>query len=120
MAGSIRMWKVRDMLAIKWLVEHFQKEGRVICEAPVAFVVAILILGMLIFVGVEWHDAGTDSVQRATIENLKIQNGVLQEELKGTSPQLAAIQTQRDSIRRSLQEFYVHGAELFNRSISSE
>ena len=44
----------------------------------------------------------------------------MREQLKGTSPELAAIRANRDKIRGALQNFYVQGGELFRRKVSDE
>ena len=58
-----------------------------------------------------------EHIDKSTIQNQSTTIEQLQDELKGTSPQLAAIQAGRDRIRQKLQEFYVQGGVLFNRGI---
>lgn len=58
--------------------------------------------------------------QAATIKNEDATITQLREQLKGRSPELAAIQANRDEIRAGLQNFYVQGGELFRRKISDE
>jgi hypothetical protein len=95
---------------LRWLVEHFQKQGRAIRQAPAALTVALIILGALVFAGVEWHFAGVDSAQQATIE-------MLREELKGASPQLAAIQSRRTNYRGQLLALYAKSGPLMRREL---
>ncbi len=64
--------------------------------------------------------AATIQGQAATIKNEDATIAQLREQLKGTSPQLAAIQANRDAIRSQLQKFYIEGAGLFNRPVSSD
>jgi hypothetical protein len=56
----------------------------------------------------------------ATIKNEDATIAQLREQLKGTSPELAAIQANRDAFRIGLQNFYMRGGELFRRKISDE
>ncbi len=57
--------------------------------------------------------------QSTTIVNLDNTIAQLQEQLKGTSPQLAAIQASRDHIRKQLQQFYISESNLFNRVVAN-
>jgi hypothetical protein len=61
-----------------------------------------------------------NGTQAATIKNEDATITQLREQLKGTSPELAAIQANRDKIRGALQNFYVQGGELFRRKVSDE
>jgi hypothetical protein len=64
--------------------------------------------------------AATIQGQAGTIKNEDATITQLREQLKGTSPELAAIQANRDKIRGALQNFYVQGGELFRRKVSDE
>ena len=64
--------------------------------------------------------AATIQGQAATIKHEDATIAQLREQLKGTSPELAAIQANRDEIRAGLQNFYVQSGELFRRKISDE
>ena len=61
-----------------------------------------------------------NGTQAATIQGQAATITQLREQLKGTSPELAAIQANRDRIRGALQNFYVQGGELFRRKVSDE
>ena len=56
----------------------------------------------------------------ATIQNQSNTITQMQEELKGTSPQLAAIQAGRDAIRKQLQDFYVEAGSLYDTPIKNK
>ena len=64
--------------------------------------------------------AATIQGQAATIKNEDATIAQLREQLNGTSPELAAIQANRDYVRAGLQSFYVRGGELFRRKVSDE
>jgi len=100
------------MDSLRRLVEHFRREGHVIRQAPYTFGIAIVLVGAIIFGGVEWHDSGTESALRAT-------NDMLREELKGVSPWTAAEQEHHAHTREKLQEFYVASGVLANRSFQN-
>lgn len=91
----------------------------------------ILILVVLICTGVWYLDKlryedritnleAADKAAQGTIHFLQTMNGQLQDQLKGTSPQLAAIQAGRDSIRTHPQTVYVRSAEIATRVIVSQ
>jgi uncharacterized coiled-coil protein SlyX len=58
--------------------------------------------------------------QSATIQNQSATIAQLREQLKGTSPELAAIQANRDTIRAGLKAFYIRGGEIFRRKVVDE
>lgn len=96
-------------------------------KTPVAFLVtsALLATGVYFYEKNHYDEKienldGVQKTNEATIRNQQAQLDQLREELKGTSPQLAAIQANRDRIRKKLQEYYVKGSELFNRHITSD
>jgi hypothetical protein len=91
-------------------------------KAPVAFIATAAVMA----VGFHWFEnkQHTDEVgglrtiigtHEATIKNQETTIAQLQEQLKGISPQLAAIQAGRDKIRRQLQQFYITSGELLYR-----
>src|SRR5271157_6022670 len=114
------MGRVWDMEILRWFVEHFRTEGRVIRQAPAAFIAGLIILGAFVFVGVDWHYSGTETAQRATIATQQATIDQLRDQLRGTSPQLAAIQAGRDRIRKQLQEFYVEAMRLDSTKVTNE
>ena len=77
-----------DWLSKRW--EHLAQEWHVIWEAKSLFGTAAVVLVVATTLGVwnvaEWHHAGIEASLQAT-------NDMLREELKGASPQLAAIQS---------------------------
>jgi len=107
---------------MEWLVkiwEHIAGEWRVIAQAPVLFGAAIVVgIGAVTFViaqAMDWRYGGVEANLQSTVTTQQATISQLQEQLRGTSPQLAAIQAGRDRIRKKLQEFYVQGGTLFNR-----
>ena len=110
-----------------WLVKIWERiapEWRVIAQAKILFSVSVLFCATLGFLGswamMGWHYAGTVSSLTSAVSARDGTIGQLQEELRGTSPQLAAIQAGRDKIRTQLQAFYVRGGTLLNRNIQSK
>ena len=89
-------------------------------KAPIAYLVGVAIVGAMIFGGLQWHHGGADTNKDATIENLKSQIAMLTEELKGASPQLAAIHARRVMVREHLLEIYVAAAPLVDRNINKD
>lgn len=125
---------------VHWIVHHLTSEGQVIRQAPVAF----LVMSGLIAYGWHWYENGrfeerayhlnelistkdatiqSEDVsaknQNTTIVNLQGTIVQLQERLKGTSPQLAAIQAGRDKLRAKLQGCYAESGDLLNRIITT-
>jgi hypothetical protein len=100
------------MESIRWLAEHFQKEWRVIRGAPVAFSIFLVIIAGFIFAGMEWHFSGRVEYLQAALTEKQTTIDELHEELKGESPQLAAIQARRAASRSKLLEFYVSAGPL--------
>ena len=96
----------------RWLLHYARYEGAVIRQAPVAFCLGILVVGALIFFGLEWHNSGVERTKDATIQNQQSHIATLEEELKGAAPQLAALQARRAAIRSKLLEFYVAAGPL--------
>jgi hypothetical protein len=80
---------------VRWIFHHFANEGKVIRQAPGAFVIAVAIIGCLVFIVLQWHHAGADATKDATIENQKSHIAVLEEEVRGLPPQQAAINVKR-------------------------
>jgi hypothetical protein len=58
---------------------------RVIRSAWATFSIAGLILGAIIYIGLEWHHAKTLSELRAAIANKQFENDILRKEVKGAS-----------------------------------
>ena len=109
--------------------------------APVAFLVTSCVLAAIVYwwMGTRYGDQisdlqitlgtkdatikkqGVDShYQELTVTNLQNTITQLQEQLKGASPQLAALQANRDKIRKQLQLFYILGGDLLSRSVSDQ
>ena len=104
--------------------DRISPEWEVIKQAKILFALALFFFAGLGTVAawaiIEWHHAATESSLQATIGTKDGLIGQLQEELKGTSPQLAAIQAGRDKIRKQLQMYYVQGGDLLNRNIGTK
>jgi hypothetical protein len=123
-----------------WAWNHLLGEGQMIRRAPLA----LIILSAIIASGLHWLDNKSHNEEVSSLDNVistkdatiqkqdenersqattisSLQNTIAQlnEELKGTSPQLAAIQASRDEIRKHLQRSYVEGGELWNRAITT-
>jgi len=109
-----------------YILHHLRQEGTVIRRAPLA----VILTGAIFAWGYHFYDKdqyqglivnaqSTSQTDDSTIENLQAQIAQLQEELRGTSPQLAAIQAGRDKIRKKLQEFYLEGGFLAERPVKS-
>ncbi len=111
----------------RWALQKVYENG-----LPILFVSAIL-CGLVFWVQeIRYKDKmdglnnqiGTQKAtiqeQSATIQNQSATIAQLREQLKGTSPELAAIQANRDQIRAGLKSFYVRGGELFRRKVSDE
>jgi hypothetical protein len=92
----------------------------VLRQAPVTFLVGLIFVAGIVFAATEWHFREQIDTQRDTIANQRSRIDQLQEELKGTSPQLAAIQANRDKIRTNLQKYYVSYTDQWNRSVKNE
>jgi hypothetical protein len=105
---------------IKAARDYLREEGQVIRQAPIAFTAGCFFVVGIVFAALEWHFNGQIDTQRDTIENQRSRIEQLQEELKGTSPQLAAIQANRDKVRVKLQKYYVLYTALWNRPVKSE
>jgi hypothetical protein len=112
---------------VQWFVHHFTREGQMIRQAPVAFIVTSVLTAW----GFHWFEnkqhadevSGLKTVvatHEATMKNQEATITQLQDQLRGTSPQLAAIQAGRDKIRAKLQEFYTTSGELVERKIETE
>ena len=86
-------------------------------QAKLLFFLAVVLfagLGTLgAWVVAVWHFSGTDEQLTAAVSSRDGEINQLQEELRGSSPQLAAIQAGRDRVRNKLQTFYVEGSRLF-------
>lgn len=50
------------------IIEHFKKEGKVIKEAPFAFAVSVLFIGIIAFLIAEYHESGVSEQKDATIK----------------------------------------------------
>ena len=77
----------------------------------------MLIIGALIFFGLQWHNSGVEATKDATIENQKSQISVLEEENKGVQPKQAAINVRRKKLVEQLQKFYVKSTPLLNANL---
>jgi hypothetical protein len=97
---------------IKAIAEYLQKEGRVIKDAPAAYIVGVAILGGVIFAVLDWHYREEIANKDSTIQTQQARIGTLEGELKGASPQLAALEARRAASREHLLELYVAPAEL--------
>jgi uncharacterized small protein (DUF1192 family) len=97
---------------LRWLAHHFSREGKVIRGAPGAFTLAICAIGALIYIALEWHHAGETVNKDSTIQNLQSRIGILEGELKGASPQLAAQEARRAAARDQLQKMYIAAGPL--------
>jgi hypothetical protein len=95
---------------LRWLIEHFREEYRVIKGAPVTLLTSIVIAGAVVFGISEWHHSGSESALRSI-------NEMLREELKGASPQLAALQSRRIRERDNLLRLYAEAGPLLRREI---
>jgi hypothetical protein len=101
----------------RWLWHHFRGEGQTIRKAPVA---TIVVWGVLSY-GSYWYWSShyAERLDNLTTANTALQAtvGQLQNELKGASPQLAAMQARRASVREKLLEFYVAAGPLLGKEI---
>jgi hypothetical protein len=105
---------------IRFVRDYLREEGRVIRQAPIAFMAGCLLVAAVIFGVVGWHYSGSLELAHDTIENQKTRIEQLQEELKGVSPQLAAIQARRVASRQQLLDSYVAAGSLLNREMPYE
>jgi hypothetical protein len=105
---------------IRAVAEYLQKEGRVIKDAPIAFLVGVAFLGVVIFAVLDWHYSGEVATQSATIENQKSHIAVLEEENKGVQPQQAAINAKRKALVEQLEKFYVESTPLLNANLPKD
>lgn len=101
----------------KAIADYFRKEGRVVKDAPISIALFVVLIGGMIAGIFEWHYSEEINTQTATIENLKSRNEELQEELKGASPRLAAIQARRIAIRDHLLEMYIAAGPLIGKGM---
>jgi len=105
---------------IKAVRDYLHDEGQVIRQAPVAFSVGCLLVAAAVFTVLVRHFSGQIDTQRDTIENQRNRIDQLQEELKGVSPQLAALQARRTKAREKLLELYVAAAPLIGKELPKE
>jgi hypothetical protein len=105
---------------IKVVRDYLREEGRVIRQAPVAFIAGCLLVGAVVFGFVGWHFSARLDLAHDTIENQKTRIEQLHEELKGASPQLAATQARRAASRAQLLAYYVSAGSLLRREIPRE
>jgi hypothetical protein len=96
----------------RWLVHYARYEGAVIKKAPAAFLIGVGAVGAIIYLGLQWHNAGAEATKDATIQNQQAHIATLEGELKGASPQLAAIEARRAATRGHLLEMYIAGGPL--------
>jgi hypothetical protein len=75
----------------------------------VAFI-AVVLYGLL-----EWHHSSVIANKDSTIENQRTRIAILEGELKGASPQLAAIQARRAASREHLLDMYISAGSLIDR-----
>src|ERR1700738_3242995 len=103
---------------VRWLWHHFRGEGQIIRKAPVA---TIVIWGVLTY-GSYWYLSAhyAERLDNLATANTALQAtvGQLQNELKGASPQLAAMQARRAAVRDKLLGFYVAIGPLIGKQIS--
>jgi len=93
------------------------REGQVIRQAPVA---TIVVWGALSYASYWYLSAHfADRLENLTAANTALQAtvGQLQNELKGASPQLAAMQARRAAARNKLLELYVAVGPLIGKPI---
>jgi septal ring factor EnvC (AmiA/AmiB activator) len=111
----------------QYLWHYMRQEGTAFRRAPVA------VLTTAVFLSYLWslHDKNDYANQltnaksanesyQATIQALQSTKGQLQEELKGTSPELAAIQANRNAVRRQLQQYYVEAGEFLQKPMGTK
>jgi hypothetical protein len=101
----------------RWLWYHLVGEGRIIIKFPVA---TIIVWGVLTY-AFYWYLSArfAERLDNLTTANTALQAtvGQLQNELKGASPQLAAMQARRAAVRDKLLEFYVAVGPLIDKQI---
>jgi hypothetical protein len=106
-------------LRFLWHYSVGEGEGRAITKSPVA---TSVICGLLSY-GSYWYLSAhyAERLDNLTTANAALQAtvGQLQNELKGASPQLAAMQARRAAIRDKLLEFYVAAGPLIDTEISA-
>ena len=73
-------------MSFKEILDHFKSEGQVIKNAPFSFVSCVLILGIMIFIGVDWHYDGI----------INDKNGVIEQK----EATITTVSTERDSANR--------------------
>jgi hypothetical protein len=102
---------------IRWISHHFLREGEVIWKAPVATALAWGLLTYASYWYLSVHFS--ERLENLTSANTSLQAtiGQLQNELKGASPQLAAIQARRVAVRGRLLELYVMAGPLIGKEI---
>jgi hypothetical protein len=102
---------------VRWLWHYSVGEGRAIKKAPVATLIVWGALGYASYWYLSAHY--TERLDNLTTANAALQAtvGQLQNELKGASPQLAAMQARRAAIRDKLLEFYVAAGPLIDAQI---
>jgi hypothetical protein len=102
----------------RWLWHHFRGEGQTIRKAPVA---TIVVWGVLSY-GAYWYLSAhyAERLDNLATANIALQAtvGQLQNELKGASPQLAAMQARRAAVRDKLLRFYVAIGPLMGKQFS--
>ena len=103
---------------VRWLWHHIVGEGRAIKKAPVATIVVWGALSYASYLYLSSHYA--ERLDNLTTANTALQAtvGQLQNELKGASPQLAAMQARRAAVRDKLLGFYVAIGPLIGKQIS--
>ena len=97
---------------LRIFIEYLRKEGRVIKGAPLAFAVCVLFVAGIAFGFAEWHYNGEIGSKDSTIQNQQSRIAILEGELKGASPQLAALEARRAASRKHLLGMYIAAGPL--------
>ena len=111
----------------RWLVHHLLGDPAVLIKTWRPILLATAALGVAIYY---WEKSVYEnriqnletaaSTDRSTITNQQVSINQYQEELKGTSPQLAAIQAGRDKVRTQLQQYYVEAGGFLDKPMASK
>lgn len=92
-------------------IDFFRREWAVIRGAGTTFVIAIVLIIGVVFLGVQWLNSGRDNARIATIDLLKEQRDSLQKRLDAVTP----TQISRRKTLAGLQACYANGSKIIDK-----
>jgi len=103
--------------SLRWFIHQlFGRDGEV-RRSPIGFIVVVVAVVAPMYFLTEWLHSAQTALKDATIENQRSRIATLEGQLKGASPQLAAVEARRVATRGHLHEMYIAAGSLLGRSI---